>query len=146
MVHRDNPNLRGAEGHADLPHRLVFTGGRAVARPLPQEGPTSLQGGPDEEDDAPEELGLSPDISRLPREVRDAIWLGGGRGVGPRDGARVAVCAAMFRAGYGAAEIWAVMTDPLNGVSADFFEQRGDLAEIALERIISLAHETRTDG
>ena len=146
MVHRDNPNLRGTKGHAELPHRVVFTGEHAVARPLPQEGPTSLQGTPDEEDDAPERLGLSPDISRLPRKVRDAIWLGGGRGVGSRDEARVAVCAAMFRAGYGAAEIWTVMTDPLNGVSANFFEQRGDLAEIALERIISTAHEMHTDG
>ncbi len=145
MVHQDNPNLRGTKEHAELRHRVVFTGGRAVARPLPQEGPTSLQGTPDEEDDAPERLGLSPDISRLPREVRDAIRLGGGRGGGSRDEARVAVCAAMFRAGYGAAEIWTTMTDPLNGVSADFFAQRGDLAEIALEQIISEACQRDVD-
>jgi hypothetical protein len=146
MVHQDNPNLRGTEEHAELPHQVAFTGRRAEARPLPQESPTSLQGTPDEEDDAPERLGLSPDISRLPREIRDTIRLGGNRGGGSRDEARVAVCAAMFRAGYGAADIWTVMTDPLNGISADFFEQRGDLAEIALEQIISTAHEMHTDG
>jgi len=94
---------------------------------------------------APEKLGLSPDLSRLSQEVQDVIRLGGDRRYRFRDEARVAVCAAMFQAGYGAAEIWTTMTDPLNDVSADFFAQRGDLAEIALEQIISEACQRDVD-
>lgn len=141
MSHQGNPRVRGGREHPEFRHRKVFDEGRAEARLLRREGPTSpgkpvyLAGL------SPEGLGLSPDLSRLPREVRDTIRLGDNGGHRSRDEARVTACAAMFRVGYGAAEIWAVMTDPLNGVSADFFEKRGDQADIALEQVIARAYE-----
>lgn len=146
MVHQDNPRVRGEEEHSEFPRHRVLAVRRIEARPLRQEGPTSLLRSAYQADLSPENLGLTPDLSRLPREIQDVIRLGDNRGNWSRDEARVAVCAAMFRAGYGAAEIWAVMTDPLNGLSGDFFEEHGDQAEATLERIISTAHDAHNDG
>lgn len=87
-----------------------------------------------------ENLGLCPDLSRLPEEVRNLIQHGGFREYPHRSEAGVAVCAAMFRAGYNVAEVWMVMTDPANGISEEFFEEDGELAEVHLELLISEIH------
>ena len=88
-----------------------------------------------------ENLGLSPELSRLPSHVLDLIQ-NGNRGEYPsRSEADMAVCATMFRAGYNAAEVWMVMTEPVNGISETFFEEDGKCAETHLELLISEAHE-----
>lgn len=35
----------------------------------------------------------------------------------------MAACVAMFGAGYTEAEVWAVMTDPTNGISEKYFDK-----------------------
>lgn len=87
-----------------------------------------------------EDLGLCPDLSRVPEEVRNLIRHGN-RGGTNRSEAGVAVCAAMFQARYSVAEVWMVMTDPANGISETFFEEDGKCAETHLELLISEAHE-----
>lgn len=90
---------------------------------------------------SPENLGLAPDISLLPIEVQDLIRHGN-RGQYPTHSeAAAAVCAAMFRVNFGVAELWMVMTDPINGISAAFFEKDGEQAEAYLELTISQAHD-----
>ena len=87
----------------------------------------------------PEDLGLCPDLSRLPSNVLDLIQ-NGNRGEYPsRSEADMAVCATMFRAGYSVDEVWMVMTDPANGISEPFFEENGERAEVHLELLISEA-------
>ena len=93
---------------------------------------------------SPKELGLAPNLSRLPSWVRSLIRHGD-RGEHPnRSEASVAICAEMFRVGYGLDEVWMVMTNPANGISQVFFQNDGEEAEVNLERIISRAHETVT--
>jgi hypothetical protein len=88
-----------------------------------------------------EDLGLRPNLSDLPSEVRDLIRHGGhDRHVGCSD-VLVEVCAAMFQTDFGIDEIWMVLTDPTNAVSAAFFSRDGELGEAYLERIISQAHD-----
>jgi hypothetical protein len=90
---------------------------------------------------SPEALGLRPNLSDLPSEVRDLIRHGSrDRHAGCSD-ALVEVCAAMFRADFGVDEIWMVLTDPTNAVSAAFFSRDGQQGEAYLERIISQAHD-----
>ena len=89
----------------------------------------------------PEDLGLRPDLSRLPNETRDLIRDGSRNGHPGCSDALVEVCAAMFRAGYGVDEIWMVLTDPTNAISAAFFSKDGEQGEAYLERIISQAHD-----
>ena len=90
---------------------------------------------------SPEELGLAPDLSRLPIEVRDLIRHGGRDGHAGCSNAIVEVCATMFRAGYSLAEVWMVMTDPTHGIAEAFFSADGEQAESWLERIIWEADE-----
>jgi hypothetical protein len=89
----------------------------------------------------PEDLGLSPDLSRLPQQARDLIRHGNCGGYPSHSEATAAVCVAMLRAGYSLDEVWTVMTDPANGISREFFEEDGERAEAHLERILSGARE-----
>ena len=43
-----------------------------------------------------------------------------------RSNADMAVCVAMFGAGYSETQVWAVMTDPANGISEKFLEKGRD--------------------
>jgi hypothetical protein len=88
-------------------------------------------------DQSPEDLGLRPDLSRLSIEVRDLIQHGNRDGhPGGGSDAAVAVSMEMFRAGYGAAEIWMIMTEPTYDISKLFFSIDATQAEGWLERII----------
>jgi hypothetical protein len=83
-----------------------------------------------------ETLGLAPDLSSLSREVLDLIRDGSRNGNLGGSEAAVAVCMEMLRAGYGAAEIWMIMTEPTYGISKLFFSIGATQAEDWLERII----------
>jgi hypothetical protein len=85
---------------------------------------------------SPEELGLRPDLSRLCSAARGLIHDGNRNGHLDDSEAAVAVCAAMFRVGYGVAEIWMIMTEPTNYISKLFFSMDATQAEDWLERII----------
>jgi hypothetical protein len=88
----------------------------------------------------PEDLGLRPDLSRLPNEIRNLIRHGSYvRHAGCAD-TLVEVSAAMFQASFGVDEIWMILTDPTNAVSAAFFSRGGEQGEAYMERIISQAH------
>ena len=92
-------------------------------------------------DRSPEDLGLAPDLSLLPAEVRDLI-LHGGRDVHyEQSEAAVAVCVELLQAAYGASEVWTVLSDPTNGISKVFFTKGGEQGEAWLERITYEAHE-----
>ena len=86
-----------------------------------------------------EELGLSPDLSRLPESVLELIRHGNRTEYPSRSEADWAVCVEMFRAGYGLDEVWMVMTNPENGISEKFYE-KGARGEDYLELTISKAH------
>jgi hypothetical protein len=86
-----------------------------------------------------EELGLAPDLSRLPASVLELIRHGNGTEYPSRSEADWAVCVGMFRAGYGLDEVWMVMTNPENGISEKFYE-KGARGEDYLELTISKAH------
>lgn len=87
-----------------------------------------------------EELGLKPDLSRLPRKFRDLISRGN-RGEYPsRSEADMAVCVAMFARGYGLSEVWMAMTDPSNLISEKYFE-KGPHGEAYLGLTASKARE-----
>ena len=74
----------------------------------------------------PKDVGPSPDLSRLSQRMRTLIRCGN-RGEYPsRSEADMAACVAMFAANYEVAELWAVMTDPANGISAKFAEKGRD--------------------
>jgi RepB DNA-primase from phage plasmid len=63
------------------------------------------------------------DLSKLSPRMRDLIEHGN-RGEYPsRSEADFTACVAMFGAGYVEVEVWAVMTDPANGISEKFFEK-----------------------
>ena len=87
-----------------------------------------------------EELGLAPDLSRLPASVLELIRHGNRTEYPSRSEADWAVCVEMFRAGYGLDEVWMVMTNPENGISEKFYE-KGARGEAYLELTISKAHE-----
>ena len=86
-----------------------------------------------------EELGLAPDLSRLPAGILELVRRGNGTEYPSRSEADWAVCVEMFRAGYGLDEVWTVMTNPENGISEKFYE-KGDRGEDYLELTISKAH------
>ena len=86
-----------------------------------------------------EELGLAPDLSRLPASVLELIRHGNGTEYPSRSEADWAVCVEMFRAAYGLDEVWMVITNPENGISEKFFE-KGARGEDYLELTISKAH------
>lgn len=77
-------------------------------------------------------------LPRLSRRMRDLIRHGN-RGEYPsRSEADFAACVAMFGAGYTDAEVWAVMADPTNGISAKYRE-KGRQGERYLSLTISKA-------
>jgi hypothetical protein len=86
-----------------------------------------------------EELGLAPDLSRLPAGILELVRRGNGTEYPSRSEADWAVCVEMFRAGYGLDEVWMVMTNPENGISEKFYE-KGARGEDYLELTISKAH------
>ena len=86
-----------------------------------------------------EELGLAPDLSRLPAGILELIRHGNGTEYPSRSEADWAVCVEMFRAGYGLDEVWMVMTNPENGISQKFY-RKGARGEDYLELTISKAH------
>lgn len=88
-----------------------------------------------------ENLGLAPDLSRLPGAVRDLIYHGNRREHLSRSEAALEVCAAMFRASYGLDELWMVLTDPTNAISESFFSKDATQAEAWLERIVPAAYD-----
>ncbi|MDP9488054.1 MAG: bifunctional DNA primase/polymerase [Actinomycetota bacterium] len=95
----------------------------------------------------PEAPDLEPELSRLPRGVRDLIREGDRGRYPSRSEADFAVCVTMFRAGYGLAEVWDVMTSPHNGISEKFFE-KGNQGEAYLKLTIgkALEHSKARDG
>ena len=88
-----------------------------------------------------EALGLRPDLSRLPSEIRNLIRHGYRDGHVDCSEAIVEVCAAMFRTHFAVDEICMTLTDPTNAISNSFFSRDGELGEAYLERIISQAHD-----
>ena len=71
------------------------------------------------------------DLCRLSRRARALIRLGNAGAGSPypsRSEADFAVCLAMFGAGYEEGDIWAVMTDPANGISERARHAEGYLA------------------
>jgi len=87
-----------------------------------------------------EEVGLAPDLSRLPESVLKLIRHGNGTEYPSRSEADWAVCVAMFQAGYGLDEVWLIMTNPENGISEKFYG-KGPRGEDYLELTISKAHK-----
>ena len=95
------------------------------------------------------------DLSRLSRRARTLVRLGNAGAGYPyksRSEADFAVCLAMFGAGYEEGEVWAIMTDPANGISERTLA-KGPLAEGYLALTIGKArrvasprrrHEGRT--
>lgn len=71
----------------------------------------------------PANVGPSPELSGLSRRMRDLIRHGNRGEYESRSEADFAACWAMFGADYPEAEIWAVITDPANGISEKFFEK-----------------------
>lgn len=74
---------------------------------------------------SPENLGLVPDLSRLPSNMLDLIRSVNCGEYSSRSEARVAVCATMLRAGCGVDEVWMVMTDSANRISEGFSRRAG---------------------
>ncbi len=79
-----------------------------------------------------ENLGLAPELSRLPANIQKVIEHGNCGEYPSRSEADWAVCVEMFRAGYGVDEIWMTMTEPSHGISEKFFE-KGNEGEAYLE-------------
>jgi hypothetical protein len=89
---------------------------------------------------APSPPSTYPDSPRGPRG-RALVRLGNaeaGRPYPSRSEVDFAVCLAMFGAHYGEAEVWAIMTDPSNGISERTLE-KGPHAESYLELTIGKA-------
>jgi hypothetical protein len=86
----------------------------------------------------PKDIGPTPDLSRLSHRMRTLIRYGNRGDYPSRSEADIAVCVAMFAAGYEVAEVWTVMTDRTNGISAKFAEKGRD-GERYLEVTISKA-------
>ena len=89
-----------------------------VAFPRPAERPTPTAGTP--------EGCVTVDLSRLSGRMRGLIEGGNDASGSPyptRSEADFAVAIAMFGAGYDEADVWAVMTDPANGISERYLER-----------------------
>ncbi len=71
----------------------------------------------------PEGVGPAVHLWRLSQKMQDLIRYGNRGEYGCRSRADMAACMAMFGAGYSEAEVWAVMTDPTNGISEKFLEK-----------------------
>ena len=107
--------------------------------PLPREEPKRAG-----RSDRPKVLGAAPELSRLSQKMQDLIRYGNRGEYESRSEADMAACVAMFGAGYSEAEVWAVMTNPTNGVSEKFFE-KGRQGERYLALTIGKAR-ARTDA
>jgi hypothetical protein len=71
----------------------------------------------------PRDLGAAPDLLGLSKRMQNLIRHGNCGEYGSRSEADMAACVAMFGAGYGVEEVWAVMTDPTNVISEKFTEK-----------------------
>jgi hypothetical protein len=74
----------------------------------------------------PAGIGQVPDLSRLSSRIRELVLYGNRGEYGSRSNADMAVCIAMFGSGYTEADVWAVMTEPTNGISEKFIEKGRD--------------------
>jgi hypothetical protein len=86
----------------------------------------------------PKDVGPAPDLSRLSQRAQNLIRHGNHGEYPSRSEADMAICVAMFAAGYDVGEVWTVMTDPTNAISEKFFE-KGRHGERYLELTISRA-------
>ena len=94
--------------------------------PEPGSRSRSTGRGSTQRSERPENVGPSPDLSRLSARMRELIRRGN-RGEYPsRSEADFAACLALFAAGYSEPEVWATMTDPANGISQKFMEKSRD--------------------
>jgi hypothetical protein len=71
----------------------------------------------------PKDLGPAPDLLRLSQTMQNLIRYGNRGEYESRSEADMAVCVTMFGAGYSVDEVWAVMTDPTNGISEKFLDK-----------------------
>ena len=86
----------------------------------------------------PADMSPPSQLSRLSRRMQDLIRHGN-RGEYPsRSEADMAACVAMLGAGYNAAEVWAAMSDPNNGIS-EKYREKGHQGERYLTLTISKA-------
>jgi len=90
----------------------------AMLPPLPEKKPKSA-----DRSRRPRHVIQDVDLSRLSARIRDLIVHGNRREYLSRSEADFAACVAMFGAGYTEAEVWAVMTDPANGITEKFLEK-----------------------
>ncbi len=138
MLPEDNPTLWVMRQMLAALRQHLADGGRL------EPAPRTI--GPAHEDWTPDVLGLAPDLSRLPQETLDLIRHGGDHDEQrPRGGTLASACVAMFRTGYHIDEVWMTVTDPANGVSAEFYAEDGAAAEILLELTIARAIEETVD-
>jgi hypothetical protein len=86
----------------------------------------------------PTSTGPPPELSRLSQRMQDLIQCGNRGEYESRSEADMAACVAMLGAAYDVDEVWAVMTDPTNGISEKFFE-KGRQGERYLRLTISKA-------
>jgi RepB DNA-primase from phage plasmid len=118
----------------------------ALLPPLPEEKPKATYRSP-----TPHHIRHDADLSRLSPRMRDII-LHGNRGEYPsRSNADFAACVAMFGAGYAEADVWAVMTNPANGISEKFFDKGRDgerylALTIGKARVLAWAPQIRRRG
>ncbi len=134
MLPENDPRVWVARQALESLRRKLATEGRL------EPAPRAI--GPAHEDWTPDVLGLAPDLSRLPQETLDLIRHGGDHDEQrPRGGTLASACVAMFRTGYHIDEVWMTVTDPANGVSAEFYAEDGTAAEILLELTIARAIE-----
>ena len=87
----------------------------------------------------------TPDFLRLSPKMQNLIRYGNRGEYQSRSEADMAACVAMFGAGYGADEVWAVMTDLTNGISEKFVE-KGQHGERYLGLTISKAQAVAKSG
>jgi hypothetical protein len=93
----------------------------------------------------PNNLESIPDLLRLSQRMQNLIRYGNRGEYESRSEADMAACVAMFAAGYGADEVWATMSDPVNGISEKFVE-KGRRGEQYLELTISKAQSVVKSG
>ena len=86
----------------------------------------------------PKNVGPTPGLLRLSQRMQDLIRYGNRGEYESRSEADMAACTAMFGAGYSADEVWAVVSDPTNGISEKFVE-KGQHGESYLGLTISKA-------
>jgi hypothetical protein len=73
---------------------------------------------------SPREVIADADLTRLSESTRELVLFGDRTGrYASRSEADFAACLGMFAAGFGEAEVWAVMTDPTHGISEKYLEK-----------------------